>query len=120
MPDTTVPRPVRTLKDKMLREARDPTMDQPDKRLLPTWQYAFAEWLSHQDSPKVKEQCEMASSLAQKTVSPYALRKLKDQVQWREYFAKMSYDHLKRLRTKINRRLDGYLQHFDEAIDMAR
>lgn len=120
MPDTTVPRPVRTLKDKMLREAGDPTIDHPDKRLLPVWQYAFAEWFSRQDSPKVKEQCEMASSLAQKKITPHALRKFTAQPQYREYLAKMSYDHLKRLRAKINQRLDGYLAHVDNAVDMAK
>ena len=120
MPDTTVPRPVRTLKDKMLREAGDPTIDHPDKHLLPMWQYAFAEWLSRQDHPKVKEQCETASSLAQKKITPHALRKFTAQPQYREYLAKMSYDHLKRLRAKINRRLDNYLNHVDDAIDMAK
>ena len=120
MPDTTVPRPVRTLKDKLMREAGDPTIDHPDKRLLPIWQYAFAEWLSRQDQPKVKEQCEMASSLAQKKITPHALRKFTAQPQYRDYLAKMSYDHLKRLRAKINQRLDGYLAHVDNAVDMAK
>lgn len=112
-----IPRPVRTYKDSVIRKKLALSDDTPRAKLLTPGQLAFAEWLSYQDKPSVKEQLEKYAELNQRTVTASFLRTLKQREAFEEYFVKLQLDHLARARKKLEEKYPQYVDmHWDNAV----
>jgi hypothetical protein len=89
--------------------------------ILPKWQCEFAEWLSLQDpEPTNAEQVDYATSLAQKRITLYGLRKLKKKPEWVDYYDKCVFHRLARFKDKIEKKLFQYVEKFDWAMEAAK
>ena len=88
--------------------------------LLP-WEIEFVEWLAHQEKrPKIADQVDKCEELTQKSYSAHRLRGLKARLAFREFFAEMQMDTLKRARKKVERRTPEYVDGHYEGFKMAR
>jgi hypothetical protein len=98
---------ITSYKKDLKRKAQVMAEAHPAEQTLTVEQFEFAYWLATypHKRPPVREQQEKLQELTQRKVSPRALRQLKRQKQFIEYYNKIKYEQLERAKARIEQEM---------------
>jgi len=124
-------KPKRKIQRRIAKQSGGPLASPPAKPpqtlpLLP-WEVEFAEWLATQPKrPPVKDQLakcdELLTAVGATAAVPFSRRSLtnmKNRQEYKEYFAELQKDALRRARAKIEMRVPEYIDAHKKGLDMA-